>query len=61
MSKVYVVQALGFGDREDAFYNMGVYSTKAQANKALKEMEAEWAEDDLEDVETNIEEWELDA
>ncbi len=61
MQKVYILQALGFGDREDEFYNIGVYSSKAAAASAELTLQEQWQEDGLDYVETNIEEWQLDA
>ena len=60
MTKVYILQAQGFGDDEDAFENIGVFSSRAKLEKALEESQAQWAEDDLE-VETRVEEFELDV
>jgi hypothetical protein len=61
MQKMYVLQALGWGDREDAFYNIGVYSTMANAKNAEHNCISEAHDDGLTDVVTKIEEWELDA
>ena len=61
MQKVYIVQVLGWGDNENAFYNTGVYSSRVNAETAQRNLIAEALEDGLEDVVTNIEEMELDA
>lgn len=61
MTKVFVLQAQGFGDSEDEFYNIGVFSTEEKLESALLSLQEQWAEDGLEDVETNVESWELDA
>ena len=61
MTKVYVLQAQGFGDDEYAFANIGVFSSKDKLEAALASMQAEWLADGLEDVATNVEEYELDA
>ena len=61
MQKVYIVQVLGWGDDENAFYNTGVYSSRVNAETAQRNLRAEALEDGLEDVVTNIEEMELDA
>jgi len=61
MQKVYIVQVLGWGDDENAFYNTGVYSSRVNAETAQRNLIAEALEDGLKDVVTNIEEMELDA
>jgi len=61
MSKVYVLQVQGWGDDEDAFYNTGVYSTKAKALAAEKTLLKEAAADGMPDAVTQIEALELDA
>ena len=55
--KVYIAQVLGLGDREDAFYNIGAYSTRKLAEKALKDMEEEIDDGELE---TEIEVYTID-
>ena len=60
MAKVFVLLAQGYGDREDEFYNVGVYSSKVNAETAQRNFIAEALEDGLE-AETQIETWELDA
>ena len=60
MTRVFVLLAQGYGDREDEFYNVGVYSSKVNAETAQRNFIAEALEDDLDAV-TDIEEWELDA
>jgi hypothetical protein len=59
MARVYVLQAQGFGDDEDAYENIGVFSSKERLETVLTSLQEEWAEDDLEVV-TNVEEFELD-
>lgn len=63
MSKVYIVQVLGWGDSEDEFYNMGAYSTRAKAEAALEELLVQWEEDgmDRDDVVHEIEVVTVDA
>jgi len=61
MTKVYVLQVQGWGDREDAFYNTGVFSTKAKAAAAERTLIKEAAADGLTDAVTQIETLELDA
>jgi hypothetical protein len=60
MAKVFVLLAQGYGDREDEFYNVGVYSSKINAETAQRNFIAEALEDELDAV-TQIETWELDA
>jgi hypothetical protein len=60
MTTVYILQAQGFGDDEDAFENIGAFSSMEKLEAALVVLEAEWAEDELEVV-TNVEEMSLDA
>ena len=59
MARVYVLQAQGFGDDEDAYENIGVFTSRDKLESTLAELEEEWAEDELEVV-TNVEEFELD-
>lgn len=56
---VYILQAQGYGDLEDAFYNTGVYSTMERAQSAERILLDEALVDGLEAV-TNIEMLELD-
>ena len=60
MSKVYILQALGFGDREDEFVNIGAYSSKEKMDAALVTLQEEWAEWDMGEVETRVEEYEVE-
>jgi hypothetical protein len=48
MKTVFVVQGLGLGDREDAFYNIAAFSTLALAEAHIAELEEQDAEDDNE-------------
>jgi hypothetical protein len=64
MATIYVVRVQGFGDDEDAFEVTGVFSTRALAEQAVSNIEADWVDDVGEDedmVVTEIEEYELDA
>jgi hypothetical protein len=63
MSKTYIVQIQGWGDREDEFYNMGAYSTRAKAEAALEDLLVQWEADgcDREDVVYEIEPMTIDA
>mgnify|MGYP003335456932 CR=1 FL=1 len=38
MTKVYIVRGLGMGDDEDAFENMGAFTTKEKALELIKEV-----------------------
>lgn len=46
MKKVFVVQALGFGEDENAFYNITAFSTRALADAHIADLRALDAEDD---------------
>jgi hypothetical protein len=48
MKTVFVVQGLGLGDREDAFYNIAAFSTLALAEAHIAELEEQDAELDNE-------------
>ena len=63
MSKVYIVQVQGWGDREDEFYNMGTCSTQAKAEALVEELLQDWEADgqDRADVVYEIEEITVDA
>jgi hypothetical protein len=61
MQKVYVLQAQGLGDNEYEFYNVGVYSSVAKLEAAKQNFINEWEADGLEDVEFNVEQYEVDA
>lgn len=41
----FVVQALGWGDSEDTFYNVAVCLTQAQARKKVAELQKQWLND----------------
>lgn len=63
MAKVYVLQAQGMGDDEDAFENIGVFSSEQK----LKEATLDFLEkirldrDGSDDIVINVEEFELDV
>lgn len=61
MTKVYILQAQGFGDSEYEFANIGVYSSMEKLQAELVILQEEWLEDGLEDVVTNVEEYTVDA
>jgi hypothetical protein len=56
-----VLQAQGLGDNEYEFYNVGVYSSVAKLEAAKQNFINEWAAGGLEDVELNVEQYEVDA
>lgn len=58
MKNLYIVQIQGWGDDENAFYNMGAFSTLAGAEAKLEQLLVEWEEGgcDRDDVVYEIEE-----
>lgn len=50
MKTVFVVQAQGFGDDEDAFENIAAFSTQALADAHIAELQVQDDEDDNEFV-----------
>jgi hypothetical protein len=38
MKKVYILRGLGIGDNEDAFENMGAFTTMAQAQSKARDL-----------------------
>ena len=46
MQTVFVVQAQGFGDDEDAFYNIAAFSTKVLADEYVADLHEQDAQDD---------------
>ena len=60
MQKVYIVKVQGWGDDEDAFENVGAFSTLAKAEAHIVELTAQALADELE-VETDIEVMTVDA
>ena len=61
MQKVYVLQAQGLGDNEYEFYNVGVYDSISNLERAKLKFTSEWAAGGLEDVELNVEEYTVNA
>lgn len=63
MKKVYIVQVEGWGDREDAMYNMGAFSTRKLADAHLETLLQQWEADggDRDDVVTDVEVITVDA
>jgi hypothetical protein len=60
MQKVYVLQVQGWGDSEDAFYNIGVYDSIDSLENAKQNCIREAYDDELEVV-LNVEEFEVNA
>ena len=61
MTKVYVLQAQGFGDDEYAFANIGVFSSMEKLQAELAILQEEWETELQLNVVTNVEEYTLDA
>jgi len=61
MQKVYVLQAQGWGDDEDTFYNVGVYDSTDSLENAKQNLVREAYDDGLTDVVLNVEEFEVNA
>jgi hypothetical protein len=61
MNKVYIVQVQGWGDDEDAMYNVGAFSTRAKADKHVKQLVKQALADGLDDVVTDVEVITVDA
>lgn len=59
--KAYVLQVQGWGDDEDEFVNVGVYSSKVNAETAQRNAISEWAEDTGGELVTQIEVFDMDA
>lgn len=59
--QVYIVQVQGWGDDEDAMYNVSAHSTRAGAEAAVAQLTAEAHTDGLTDVVTDIEVVTVDA
>ena len=53
---IFVVQVQGWGDSEDAIYNVGAFSTRALADAHVTQLTAEALADGLDNVVTEIEE-----
>jgi hypothetical protein len=60
MQKVYVLQAQGWGDSENEFYNIGVYDSIDSLENAKQNCIREAYDDELEVV-LNVEEFEVNA
>ena len=61
MNKVYVLQAQGWGDNENEFYNVGVYDSTDSLENAKQNLVREAYDDGLTDVVLNVEEFEVNA
>jgi predicted N-acyltransferase len=57
---VYILQAQGIGDLEDAFYNVGVYSTHELAQNAEQNFVRDFVSEEGFEIATNIEMLEMD-
>jgi len=60
MQTMYILQAQGLGDLEDAFYNVGVYSTQELAQNAEQNFVRDFVSEEGFEIATNIEMLELD-
>ena len=60
MKTVFVVQAQGFGDDEDAFENIAAFSTRVLADEYVADLREQDAQDDNEFV-YNVDEITLQA
>jgi len=60
MQKVYVLQAQGWGDSENEFYNIGVYDSIDSLENAKQNCIREAYDDELEVV-LNVEAFEVNA
>ena len=60
--QLFYVYIQGWGDKEDQFYLMGTYSTRAKADAELEKLLQGWEADGLDraDVEWEISEGQLD-
>lgn len=61
MKKAYILQVQGWGDDEYEFVNVGVFSSKVNAEMGQRNVIAEWAEDVGGELVTRIETWDVDA
>jgi len=61
MKIVFVLQAQGFGDNENEFYNIGVYDSIDNLNNAKENCIREAYDDGITEVVFNIEEFEVNA
>ena len=61
MKKVYIVQVQGWGDDEDAMYNVSAHSTRDGAETAQRNLISEADADGLTGVVTDIEVITVDA
>jgi hypothetical protein len=61
MQKVYVLQAQGFGDNENEFYNIGVYDSVDSLENAKQNLVREAYDDCFTDIVLNVEEFEINA
>ena len=61
MQKVYVLQAQGLGDNEYEFYNIGVYDSISNLERAKQNFTRECYDNGLLDVVLNVDEYEVNA
>ena len=61
MQIIYVLQAQGLGDNEYEFYNVGVYDSTSNLERAKQNFTQEWSAGGLTDVVFNVEEYEVNA
>jgi len=61
MQIMYVLQAQGLGDNEYEYYNIGVYDSVANLERAKQNFTQEWEADGLTDVQFAVEEFEVNA
>ena len=61
MQTVYVLQAQGLGDDENAYESIGVYDSKQNADNALQNFIRDFYSEEGFSVATRIDEFELNA
>ena len=61
MQTMYVLQAQGLGDDEDAYESIGVYSSRENAENALQNFTRDFFSEEGFSVATRIDEFELNA
>lgn len=61
MKEVYILLVQGWGDREDEYVNVGVYSSLVNAETAQRNAIAEWDEDTGGQLVTDIQVFAVDA
>jgi len=63
MNNMYIVQVQGYGNKEDQFCSVGVYSTRAKAEATIEKLLVGWEADggNRDEIVYEIEEHILDA